>query len=159
MPLKYLDKTTDSATIIQTLRRDGAVAVKEVADHDVIDAIVNELRPRLDADDLDAASAFDGNRTLRTGYGLLTNAPSAASLVDHDLVIDVANSGDPIPEEDTERVFEPFVQSTARRSGPIKGSGLGLSVARECVEMQGGSLSLASHNTLSTCFRLTCPAR
>jgi len=91
MPLEYLDKTTDSATIIQTLRRDGAVAVKEVADNDVVDAIVNELRPRLDADDLDAASAFDGNRTLRTGYGLLTNAPSAASLVDHDLVIEVAN--------------------------------------------------------------------
>ena len=77
---------------------------------------------------------------------------------DTDLVIDVANSGEPIPPEDAERVFEPFVQSSARRSGPIKGTGLGLSVARECIEVQGGSLSLARHDTLPTCFRLICPA-
>ncbi len=74
------------------------------------------------------------------------------------LVIDVANSGEPIPTEDTERVFEPFFQSASRRTGPIKGSGIGLSVARECIEVQGGSLSLASHDTLPVCFRLICPA-
>lgn len=74
------------------------------------------------------------------------------------LLIDVANSGDPIPTEDEERVFEPFFQSAAKRSGPIKGSGIGLSVARECIEAQGGSLSLIDHKTLPVCFRLTCPA-
>ncbi|MFT4517640.1 MAG: two-component system sensor histidine kinase GlrK [Halioglobus sp.] len=74
------------------------------------------------------------------------------------LVIEVANSGDPIPYEDEERVFEPFVQSAAKRTGPIKGSGIGLSVARECIESQGGSLSLTSHDRLPICFRLTCPA-
>ena len=74
------------------------------------------------------------------------------------LVIEVANSGDPIPIEDAERVFEPFVQSAAKRTGPIKGSGIGLSVARECIEAQGGSLALASHSTLPICFRLKCPA-
>lgn len=74
------------------------------------------------------------------------------------LVIDVANSGDPIPKEDAERVFEPFFQSAAKRTGPIKGSGVGLSVARECIEVQGGSLSLAAHDVLPICFRLTCPA-
>jgi two-component system sensor histidine kinase GlrK len=73
------------------------------------------------------------------------------------LVIDVANSGEPIPEEDKERVFEPFFQSASKRTGPIKGSGIGLSVARECVEVQGGSLNLASHNGLPICFRLICP--
>jgi len=74
------------------------------------------------------------------------------------LVIDVANSGDPIPSEDVERVFEPFFQSAAQRSGPIKGSGIGLSVARACIEAQGGSLSLAPHDKFPICFRLICPA-
>jgi len=74
------------------------------------------------------------------------------------LVIDVANSGDPIPHEDSERVFEPFFQSVAKRSGPIKGSGIGLSVARDCIEAQGGELNLATHSALPICFRLTCPA-
>jgi two-component system sensor histidine kinase GlrK len=74
------------------------------------------------------------------------------------LVINVANSGEPIPPEDSERVFEPFFQSTSQRTGPIKGSGIGLSVARECIEAQGGSLSLAPHYKLPICFCLTCPA-
>jgi two-component system sensor histidine kinase GlrK len=76
---------------------------------------------------------------------------------DAKLVIDVANSGEPIPAEDAERVFEPFFQSASKRSGPIKGSGIGLSVARECIEVQGGSLALAPHEKLPICFRLVCP--
>ena len=73
------------------------------------------------------------------------------------LVMDVANSGDAIPPEDEIHVFEPFFQSTPKRTGPIKGSGIGLSVARECMEAQGGSLSLVSHGKLPVCFRLICP--
>jgi ectoine hydroxylase-related dioxygenase (phytanoyl-CoA dioxygenase family) len=91
MPLQKFDNSTDASTIIQALRRDGAVVVSNVAEHDVIDAIVSELRAPLDNDDMDAASVFDGNRTLRTSYGMLGSAPSAAKLVDHDLVIEVAN--------------------------------------------------------------------
>ncbi|QIB64679.1 sensor histidine kinase [Kineobactrum salinum] len=74
------------------------------------------------------------------------------------LAIEVANTGSPIPEEDSDRVFEPFFQSVAKRSGPIKGSGIGLSVARECIEAQGGSLALITHSQFPVCFRLLCPA-
>jgi two-component system, NtrC family, sensor histidine kinase GlrK len=76
---------------------------------------------------------------------------------DANLVMDVANSGEAIPAKDAERVFEPFFQSVAQRTGPIKGSGIGLSVARECMESQGGKLYLATHDKLAVCFRLTCP--
>jgi two-component system sensor histidine kinase GlrK len=76
---------------------------------------------------------------------------------DANLIIEVANSGKPIPAEDRERVFEPFFQSNAKRTGPIKGSGIGLSVARECIEIQGGTLELVAHKSLPVCFRLTCP--
>ncbi len=76
---------------------------------------------------------------------------------DANLIIEVANSGKPIPAEDRDRVFEPFFQSNAKRTGPIKGSGIGLSVARECIEIQGGTLELATHKSLPVCFRLTCP--
>ena len=74
------------------------------------------------------------------------------------LTIEIANSGEPIPPLDNERVFEPFYQSTAKRRGPIKGSGIGLSVARECIELQGGELALVSHKKFPVCFRLQCPA-
>ncbi len=77
---------------------------------------------------------------------------------DASLVMDVANSGDAIPSADQKNIFEPFFQSAAKRTGPIKGSGIGLSVAKECMEAQGGSLSLVPHKELPVCFRLVCPA-
>lgn len=52
--------------------------------------------------------------------------------------IDVANSGEPIPAAEN-MIFEPFTRSHQRK-GAVKGSGLGLSIARDCVrQMQGSS--------------------
>jgi len=73
------------------------------------------------------------------------------------LVLEVANSGQPIEEDEAERIFEPFFQGRARRQGPIKGSGIGLSVARECVQAQGGSLHLAPCKGYDVCFRVILP--
>ncbi len=91
MALQYFDKSASTAEITQALRRDGAAAVRNVADHSVIDKVMEELRPALDSYKASEASPFDGNDTLRTDYGLLSYAPAAAALVDHDLVIEVAN--------------------------------------------------------------------
>ncbi len=90
MPLTRLDKTADAAAVVDALRRDGAAVVTELAAPDLVDAVAAELRPRLDASGLDTCSDFNGSRTLRTG-AVLTAAPGAAALVDHDLVIAVAN--------------------------------------------------------------------
>ena len=73
------------------------------------------------------------------------------------LEIDVANHGPLIPADETERIFEPFFQGSTGRRGAIKGSGIGLSVARECIESQGGSLRLVQRKPYSTCFRITLP--
>ena len=73
------------------------------------------------------------------------------------LVIDVANSGNSIPEQEIARLFEPFYQGSTERRGPIKGSGIGLSLARECMLAQGGSLEVVSHPSFAVCFRLICP--
>ena len=73
------------------------------------------------------------------------------------LIMDVANSGEAIPDVDQGKIFEPFYQGVTSRTGPIKGSGIGLSVARECMQAHGGSLMLVQHPTLAVCFRLQCP--
>jgi hypothetical protein len=91
MPLRTYEKTTDIRTVIETLRRDGAVVVSELAEHGLIDTVTAELRPKLDEDRLSNPSPFDGDSTLRASRSLLATAPSAASLVDHDLVVAVAN--------------------------------------------------------------------
>lgn len=74
------------------------------------------------------------------------------------LLIDIANSGVAIKEQEITHLFEPFYQGSSVRHGPIKGSGLGLSVALESMLTQGGSLSLELHPSLDVCFRLICPS-
>ncbi|WP_133483768.1 MULTISPECIES: ATP-binding protein [Halomonas] len=73
------------------------------------------------------------------------------------LVIEVANSGEPIAVEDRARLFEAFFQGSLRRKGPLKGSGIGLSVAADCARLQQGSLELVDDPRLAVCFRLTLP--
>ncbi len=74
------------------------------------------------------------------------------------LEVEVANSGEPIAEADRPRLFEAFYQGQARRKGPLKGSGIGLSVAADCARIQQGQLELVEDPRLAVCFRLTLPA-
>jgi len=62
-------------------------------------------------------------------------------VVDDAVEIEVADTGEGIPAEDRDRVFQPFVQGTdpARRHG---GTGLGLAISRAIVEAHGGRIWL-----------------
>ncbi|WP_290794968.1 HAMP domain-containing sensor histidine kinase [Halomonas sp.] len=73
------------------------------------------------------------------------------------LELEVANSGEPIAEADRPRLFEAFYQGRVRRKGPLKGSGIGLSVAADCARLQQGRLELVADARLAVCFRLTLP--
>ena len=90
MPLAYLDRTADTGTVVLALRRDGAVVVTGLAEHSLVDTVLAELSPQLDASGLKSLSEFNGDRTLRFN-NVLSTAPSAAGLVDHDMVVGVAN--------------------------------------------------------------------
>ncbi len=58
------------------------------------------------------------------------------------LVIRVRDEGPGIPEEELERVFEPFYRLESSRNRDTGGSGLGLSIARDVIQAHGGSLIL-----------------
>ena len=73
------------------------------------------------------------------------------------LIIIVANTGATIAKHEQLQIFEPFFQGNASRGGAIKGSGIGLSVARECIEAMSGTLTLSSHPEWDTCFRIELP--
>ncbi|MFA5832015.1 MAG: ATP-binding protein [Bacteroidota bacterium] len=66
---------------------------------------------------------------------------------DHLVMISIADTGTGIPEQDHDRVFEPFY-STKRDRG---GTGLGLSIVQSIVKEHGGSIALQStidHGTI-----------
>ncbi|MCU0305687.1 MAG: ATP-binding protein [Thermoanaerobaculales bacterium] len=73
------------------------------------------------------------------------------------VTIEVEDTGIGIPEEDLPRVFERFFQvnpSDRRREG---GVGIGLALAKELVELHGGSISVASPGEDGTTFRVFLP--
>lgn len=73
------------------------------------------------------------------------------------LLIEVANTGTPIPESEQNMIFEPFYQGSLQRKGAVKGSGLGLSIAQDCIKQMGGELSLVPHKSADVCFRIELP--
>ena len=60
------------------------------------------------------------------------------------LRIDINDNGPGLPEEDLEKVFEPFFRMEGSRSRNTGGSGLGLPIARSMLRAHEGSVSL--HN-------------
>ncbi|WAH51862.1 two component system sensor histidine kinase QseE/GlrK [Pseudescherichia vulneris] len=73
------------------------------------------------------------------------------------LRIEVTNTGTPIPQAEREMIFEPFYQGSHQRKGAVKGSGLGLSIARECILRMQGELQLVTSDESGVCFRIELP--
>ncbi|MBC8952503.1 HAMP domain-containing sensor histidine kinase [Xenorhabdus sp. PB62.4] len=73
------------------------------------------------------------------------------------LQIDIANTGTPIPELEKSMIFEPFYQGKLQRKGAVKGSGLGLSIAQDCIKQMRGELHLIESEFADVCFRIELP--
>lgn len=71
------------------------------------------------------------------------------------VVIAVADRGPGIPEEEIDRVTEPYYR--ARNSGGIPGAGLGLHLVHRYVEAHGGELEIESGVGRGTAVRLHLP--
>lgn len=73
-------------------------------------------------------------------------------------IIEVIDEGPGLPEGELIAVLEPFYRSEGSRSRQTGGIGLGLAIARECVERDGGSLSLRRRLPHGLIARLSLPS-
>ena len=87
-----------------------------------------------------------------------TVAVGAAMAQDGGLVLFVRDSGIGIPEEDLERVFEPFTQLDGSLARRFQGAGLGLYISRALVAGHGGTLALRSMPGEGTVAEIHVPA-
>lgn len=74
-------------------------------------------------------------------------------------MIEVFDTGVGIPEQDIERVLEPFGQSRSTVSLSHEGTGLGLSLSRKLMKLHGGELTIASQVGYGTTVTLVFPHR
>ena len=78
-----------------------------------------------------------------------------AALDGGNAVVSVVNRGATIPEEKLKRIFEQFYRLDAARSS-AGGAGLGLAIARQIVQLHGGTISARSADD-TTEFTVTLP--
>jgi signal transduction histidine kinase len=72
------------------------------------------------------------------------------------VVLSVRDSGIGMTPEECGKIFERFYRTPASQK-MAKGSGLGLSIAKELIEMHGGELAVESEVGTGTTFTLTLP--
>ncbi|THB79301.1 MAG: PAS domain S-box protein [Desulfobulbaceae bacterium] len=72
------------------------------------------------------------------------------------LTVSIKNSGSSIPDDELEKIFEKFIQSSVTKSG-AGGSGLGLSISKRIVEDHQGRIWAESPDQSTTIFYFTLP--
>lgn len=113
----------------------------------------------------DATAVFDAKWTAEAVCNLLDNAvkytPAGGSIIVQAIAyemfcrVNVTDTGPGIPEEEQSKVFQRFYRSTAAHEA--EGVGIGLYLARQIAEGQGGYIKVASRPGKGAKFSLYLP--
>ena len=91
-------------------------------------------------------------RDAMFGGGTITLSTSTGPT--GDVIVEVADTGEGIPQENLSKVFDPFFTTT----GVGNGTGLGLAVTYGIVQEHGGTIEVKSADGLGATFTITFPA-
>lgn len=125
------------------------------------------LTCRVDAEE-DLMIYGDADKLARVFDNILRNAVSYcdwdseirihAGKVEEGIVITFSNYGEPIPPEKLNTIFEKFYRLDEARHSRTGGAGLGLAIAKQIVELHGGTIRAESDNR-ETRFVVVLPDR
>jgi len=76
---------------------------------------------------------------------------------DSQLILSVSDQGIGIPAEDLPHLFEKFYRVRSATESEIKGTGLGLALAKEAAEAHGGRIEVESQVGVGSCFTVILP--
>lgn len=127
-----------------------------------------KIQLRLDVEDIVVTADRDKLRTVLDN--LLSNAVKftpvdgtvtiRAKSTPASFVLEFADTGPGIPQDETPRIFEAFFQGHQEQGGHIAGTGIGLSVVLECIQAHEGSVELVNSDEFSGAhFRIHIPQK
>jgi signal transduction histidine kinase len=122
----------------------GAATEIETSEKVVLDGDPMALR-RLFANLLDNAVKFGGRARARVFRQ------------DAHAIVEIDDDGPGIPNQDTERVFEPFYRREPSRNRQTGGAGLGLAIVRSIARGHGGDVALVNRNGGGLTARVQLP--
>ncbi|MBD1393273.1 hybrid sensor histidine kinase/response regulator transcription factor [Mucilaginibacter glaciei] len=147
--------------------------IKEVSSSFTDVAQQKRIQFLIESEVLSYITHFDHDKLERILFNLLSNAfkftPSGGhisvlvslsadkSTAQNLLEIKVIDTGIGIPLENQAKVFERFFQNDMPENLLNQGSGIGLSITREFVKMQGGTITLESEPNYGSCFIVALP--
>lgn len=101
----------------------------------------------LEGDPDKLARVFDNLLRNAIAYGRPDSQLEIRALrAENQIEIIFANEGNPIPEQKLSRIFDKFYRADSARSSSTGGAGLGLAIAKQIVELHGGSIRAESEN-------------
>ena len=141
------------ATVRETIQR-----VEHQSRGRRFEVIVESEPPRAYADSDRVAQIVENLLANAVKYGtagtpILVNISRSGA----DVVVAVANEGEPVPEEEMTQMFGRFRRTAAAKLAGVKGTGLGLYIARELVEAHGGTIGVQCTPAGRMTFRFTLP--
>lgn len=138
-----LEKETINLSLMLEQIMDEFYAV--FADNNLTGNIYTEEDLMVEGDPDKLARVFDNLLRNAVAYSYRgTNIDVRAYGEDVAVVIVFSNQGEPIPKQKLQTVFEKFYRADNSRSSQTGGAGLGLSVAKEIVELHEGTIEAFS---------------
>lgn len=164
--LSKMVKTLLDMSELQTVGRDEAIMVDALVDEVLADLEPLAREKHVELTGNCEAITIVGSDILiyRLVYNLVENAIKynhpggqvtvSASRKEKRVCLSVADTGNGIPEELRERVFEPFFRVDKSRSRALGGVGLGLALVHEIVRVHEGSITVRSNPSGGTVFEV-----
>jgi len=145
---------------------DIAAAIKQVLL--TLEPLADKKNIRIDSNITDKLSDFHGDESKIQSIltNLISNAIKftpehgrisvTAQLQDEELVVQIADTGMGIPQEELSKIFDRFYR-IQRPGRQIQGTGLGLAIVKKIVAMHGGRINVESEPGQGTTFTVFLP--
>ena len=167
--LSKMVRTLLDMSELQTIARDEEIAISAL-----VEEVLADLEPLAQEKGINLIEKCDnvllmGSDILiyRLIYNLVENAIKYnfsggtvtvnATQQNSQLHLTVEDTGNGIPEELKERIFEPFFRLDKSRSRELGGVGLGLALVREIVRVHNGSILVKNNANSGTTFEVIFP--
>ena len=164
--LNKMVKTLLDMSELQTVGRDDEIILDAL-----VDEVLEDLEPLAEGKNIrligkckDITMVGSDILIYRLVYNLVENAIKynhsggqvtvTADRKEKHVYLSVEDTGNGIPEELRERVFEPFFRVDKSRSRELGGVGLGLALVREIVRVHDGSITVKSNPSGGTIFEV-----